>query len=341
MLIRKLLLFVFFIAFISSCDKKTGEGTSGNNDSIPPQLAELNEKIEDEPSNAANYHERAKYFFERRNFKSAIPDAEKALQLDSSKIDYYLSLSDIYFTSNRTRLSKETLEKGVKKFPNNTDALLKLAELMLYVKQHEESIKYINQALKQDQYIAKAYFMKGMNFKEMGDTASAISSMETAVEQDQQYYAAYVQLGLLYAAKKNPLSLDYYNNALKLKPNSKEVLYNIGKFHQDNKKYDKAIDAYNYLLKVDSTYKHAHFNLGVINLAYLNKPEEAIKHFTNATRVDDHYAEAFFGRGTAFELEGYPKQAEDDYVTALLINPDYEPARESLDKLRATFRKKK
>ena len=58
-----------------------------------------------------------------------------------------------------------------------------------------------------------------MKYKDLGDTAKAISSMQTAVEQDQQYYNAYMQLGILCAAQRNKLAVDYYKNALKVIPN--------------------------------------------------------------------------------------------------------------------------
>ena len=56
--------------------------------------------------------------------------------------------------------------------------------------------------LKIDETIAKGYFLKGMCYKESGDTTRAISSFQTACEQDNQYYDAYVETGRLFAAKK-------------------------------------------------------------------------------------------------------------------------------------------
>src|SRR6185369_1058886 len=148
----------------------------------------------------------------------------------------------------------------------NVDAMLKLAELYFYVKKYDKSIEYINMALKINKYNAKAYFMKGMNYKEIKDTAKAISSMQTAVEQDQTYYNAYMQLGILNAAQKNPLAVQYYKNALRIQPNSTEAWYDIGKYYQDVMDWTQASEAYATLLKIDPKYKNAFYNLGVINL---------------------------------------------------------------------------
>jgi len=90
----------------------------------------------------------------------------------------------------------------VKKFPENTDGLLKLGELYFFVKQYENAFAKINQALKINENLAKAYYLKGNIYKEIGDTAKAISSLETAIEQDNKNYGAFLDLGLIYAAKK-------------------------------------------------------------------------------------------------------------------------------------------
>ena len=82
--------------------------------------------------------------------------------------------------------------------------------------------------------------MKGMNYKEIKDTAKAISSMQTAVEQDQTYYSAYIQLGILCAAQKNPLAVQYYKNAMRIQPNSTEAWYDLGKYYQDVKDWAQA-----------------------------------------------------------------------------------------------------
>lgn len=341
-MINKLLYFFLVATFavaITSCGNSGDNSQTTANDSTAVDttaagLAELNKKILNDPNNPDLYHQRAQYYFKKsQDAEAAIADMGRAIKLDSTKAPYYLTLSDLFFSVNQTGNAKQALEKAIEADPQNTEAMLKLAELYLYVKKYQESIDYINMALKVDQYNARGYFMKGMNYKEIGDTAKAVSSMETAVEQDPQYYAAYVQLGLLHAAKKNPLAESYYNNALRVKPNSKEVIYNKGKFYQDMQNHEAALATYNQLLQLDPAHKYAHFNIGVIQLeqkAY----EEALKHFDTAIQIDPQYKEAFYGRGVTYEAMGDVKRAASDYGMALQIDPQYTPAMNSLRGLR-------
>lgn len=62
--------------------------------------------------------------------------------------------------------------------------------------------------------------------------------------------------------------MQYYNNALRLQPNSTEALYNRGLLFQNMGELDKALEDYNSILKIDNRYADAHYNMGYIDLAY-------------------------------------------------------------------------
>ena len=57
-------------------------------------------------------------------------------------------------------------------------------ELHYLYRKHEESLKDLNNVLRVDPYEAKAYYFKGLNFKELGDFEKAVSQFQTTVEQD-------------------------------------------------------------------------------------------------------------------------------------------------------------
>src|SRR3954469_11746002 len=289
---------VIFCLFMQSCSPDQKADSEKKNDSTvinaSASLEVLNQKILAEPKNPDLLHERAKYYLDKKDYPNCYVDMMSVLIQDSSKAAYYMTLSDLYFYTNKTRGSKKALEKAIELDGKNIEALLKLAELHLYVGQNKESIEYINKALAIDMYNAKAYFMKGMNYKDLKDTSKAISSMQTAIEQDKTYYHAYMQVGLLLAAKKNPLALQYYKNALQIVPNSTEAWYATGKFYQDMGDWDNAINTYNALATADAKNKSARYNLGVIYLLNLKKYPQALEQFTKAIQVDSNYVEAYY-----------------------------------------------
>lgn len=333
--------FLGLIAFVSSCKTDTAEAEGNDQkrtDSILnviqlPELKALNQKILDNPNDAGLYHERARLYLKLKLLEDAIYDVKRSIRVDSNKVEFYLTQADIYFAANETRNAKDVLEKVVRKFPTNTEGLLKLSELFFIVKQYENAFTKINEALKIDQNLSKAYFLKGDIYKETGDTAKAISSYETAIEQDNQNSGAFFSLGLIYSSRKSPLAFDYYDNVLRLKPNNVEALYAKGKLLQDLGRFDESIGIYKSLLKVDSLHPFALYNLGAIDLEVKKDAKSALSFFSQALNADPKYAEAYYARGVCYEELKDVSNAKADYQMCLQLKPNYEPAVEALNSL--------
>ncbi|MDQ3192660.1 MAG: tetratricopeptide repeat protein [Bacteroidota bacterium] len=324
----KLLLVVFCSFLLFSCVQKQKEEVNGEEAILPATkdsvLLSINEKLKKTPNDPELYHQRAKYFFETKgNVEAAMSDMSRLFKLDSSKVEYFITLSDLYFAKGAAGNVKASLDKALEINPENIDARMKLAELHLYLQNYKETISNIDKILRKDKYNSKAYFIKGMAFKELGDTVKALSSFQTTVEQDPDYYHAYMQLGLLYAIKKNKLALDYYNNALKANPNSTEAWYAIGMFCQESGMYERAKESYFNILDINPEHINAHYNLGFIHSEYLNDYKTGIEHFSNAISFKPTYYEAYYMRGYCYERLKELSKAEENYDLALKINPDY------------------
>lgn len=331
-----LILLAVFAVVSCSPKEKTEEAVVKKNDSIldkinSPELKAINELLIKETNNDSLYNQRARIYIGLKQFDEALGDVSRAIRIDSTNAKYYVTLADVYFATNKTRLSKETLETTVKKFPDNTEALLKLGELFYLVRQYENAITHINKALKVDENMANAYYLKGSVFKEMGDTSKAISSLQTAIEQDIKFFDAFVDIGILYAARKNPLAFEYYDNALRLKPGNENVLFAKAKLLQDLDKTDEAIAGYKSILTVNKNNENALYNLGAISLFKKKKANEAIDYFSKAIAVNPQYAEAYFARAASFEILKDINNAKADYNMCLQLKPNYEPAIQALN----------
>lgn len=323
---------ILFLAFLfTHCGLNHIEYTDAQKDTSITILTSL---ITENPKESNNYYKRSLLFIKQKKVIEAQQDIEKAISLDSSKASYYLAYCDVNIMQNKSRKSKEALEKCIQLDPKNIEAYLKMAELYLYVAQNKTSIEYIDKALLIDKNNAKAYFIKGLNFSEMKDTNSAISSFQTCVEQDPDYYRAYVELGILESGKKNPLALSHFQSALKLNPKSTEVYYATGMYFQNNNEIEKAIQTYNTILQIDSTYKNAIYNLGYLYLTEKEQINKAQYYFNKAILADDNYAEAYYMRGLCYEVQNKFKLAEQDYQNALKRKENFELAYDGLQRLK-------
>lgn len=296
-------------------------------DSLPAELKSIYQKYFSDVKNPEFYAEKAYYFFKESNYDSAYSCMYKAITFSSQNSKYYLSLANLYLAANETRKSKETLQQCVKSDSTNAEALMKLGELFFLVKKYDSAMFYINRCIMYDENNAKAYFEKGMILKESGDTALAVETFQNVVEIDAQHYDAYIQLGLLFAAKKANIAIEYYNSALKIEPKSIEAIYAKAKFFQDAGDWKNAEVQYKNILLLNPKNQDANFNLGYVYVE-MNKPDEALKYFDAAIKNDANYFKGYYGRGFCFKKMGRPNEALSEFKKCLTLSPDFQPAYE-------------
>lgn len=324
-------LLIPLIILISCKDNVVTEEEKEKADSLSiklnsPELKSLNAQLLINPSDPNLYVKRSKLYIQYKQFEEAIGDAKRAIRLDSTQAEYFIALADVYFAQNKTRQTKEILERSVIKFPESAEALMKLSELYFIVKQYQQAIENINKALRINENIARAYYLKGSIYRESGDTARAISSLETAIEQDNKFTDAYYDLGVIYAARKNQLAFDYYANATRSDPGYIEAYYAKAKLLQDIGKYDEAINAYTNLISRNKMYFQAYYNIGAIYLDAKRNYPKAIEYLTKTIEINNQFPPAYFARGYAFTKIGEKQKAVDDYKNCLRLDPDYSDA---------------
>lgn len=338
---KQSVLFLFILIALGACKNKSKEELKTEtsiNDSLSiklnsPELKAVNAELLDNPNSAELYDKRANIYISLKQLNEAVNDAKRAIKLDSAKADFYMTLVDAYYTQNNTRLAKELLEIIQKKFPENVDALLKLAEIYYIVKQYQKGIDYVNKALKINERLAKAYYLKGSIYRESGDTARAVSSLETAIEQDTKFENAYIDIALIYAARKNPIALEYYNNALKINPYNDNTIYARAKLLQDIGKIDEAIIEYKSILIKNKNCENCYYNLGAIYLEIKKDNKIALENFTNAIALNPNSAQAYFARGYTYSKLKDKASAKADYNMCLKIQPNFELAIQALNEL--------
>jgi len=330
-------IFLSGIFIFNSCspDKKKDQEAVVITDtsSTDKQLSALNSKIAQDPGNHDLLHQRAQLLIDQKRYQEALADMQKVLALDSTRSKYFITMADISFAANRTFDAKSFLEKAIRLDSTNTDAMLRLAELNLIVRQYAQSVSLLNKVLDKDKKNKTALFMRGMNYKENGDTSRAISDFQSAVEADPDFYNAYMQLGILNHLKNNPAAVEYFTQALRINPSSEEALYGRGLWYQDHNDLNKAIQDYTTIIQVNPQNRNAHFNLGYIHQIILKVYPEAIKHYSNAIAADSNYTEAFYNRGLCYEAVGNIRDAAADYKKALMLRPVYPPAEAGLKRV--------
>lgn len=330
MLYKQFFIVLVLIGLLWNCGEKQSTSETSFEATGNPAIDNVSAAIQINPNDPTLFAARAALLYENESYDNAINDLNKALSLDSTNVDYLHLLADIYLDYFKSRLALETLEKAAKFHPSDKNTLLKLAEFQMILTKYEASLKTIDQILRQDRQTPPAYFLMGMNFKEMGDTIRAINSFQEAVDMDAQLIEGWLQLGQLYATRKDPLALQYFNNAVKIAPNSIEANH-AKAYYLTNTLNDLegAIAIYRNINLIDPQYEEAYYNAGLLYLD-LEKLNEAYQQFNLAIQFSPTHIRAYYYRGYTNELLNKPDAAKLDYEQSLRMAPDYEAAKERL-----------
>jgi tetratricopeptide (TPR) repeat protein len=346
---KKNLIFLLIVTCISalviSCNtdgnKQTNSptpNTTTSGEKVDSALAELNLMIANDPNNYLNYLQRAKYFGDNLAFDKAFEDIARALKADSTKGEIYLYQGQLHWTKQQIKEAYDSYKTCLAYDSLNTDCMLKKAGIDIALKDYSTALGHINKALKINEYLPEAYYLKGRLYKDQKDTTLAQSSYATAIEVDPNYYDAYVEIGLLYAAQKSDLAKEYFNSAISLRPRSVEAWYAKAMFLQDNglkkkERYNEAFICYDSILHIEPKFFAANFNKGYIWLEYKQQYDSAAYYFTKALQQYPSYHQAYYNRGLCYESKNDYVKAESDYRAALSYSPQYTEAAEGVNRI--------
>ncbi len=296
--------------------------------------------VEENPSSTDAFYYRARYCIRQGLVDQALLDLETAMNIDSTIPKVRIAYGDVLLSKLAIEDSKVQYEFVLATDSSSVPALMGMSRIYALLNNNANAIAYLSRLLTIDPHYADAYFLKGMiyraDFYETGRKESwdrAMSSYQTAVEQNPDYYAAYVEMGVMHDQVNSDLAIDYYNSALDIYPESIEAWYNIGMFFQKRGELDTALATYRRLNEIDSTYPEPYFNQGYIHMLYTEKLDSAIYYFEKATHFDPEYFQAFNNIGLCYEKLGNEATAVGYYQKAVKINPDFDLAKENLRRL--------
>jgi len=349
-MMKRILGYFFALTFLIGCGTTVEEGstdreeTTESEDSAKPSASEgsasndsllllVNQKIREDLANPDLYAERAEIYFDAGDLEAGIKDLDRAFKLDSTNLNTLMAQAKFFTRRGRMEAAKRILDRAKRIHPQESDIYVLLAELFLIGKDYDQALQHADLGVKYDLYNEKAYFIKAYTFLELGDTNNAISSFQTAVEQNPDYYKGYLQLGLLYSELDDPLAIEYFENALAVKPNDKDALYSKAMFEQEHEMYNEAMQSYTQAIKAHPDFREAYYNMGFLHMFYLKLYREGLNYFDQAVKVDPEYYQAYYNRGYSFELLGDIGNAAKDYRKALSIRPDYTLAAKGLERV--------
>ncbi len=327
------LLFAAFLAGgISSCNSPKAENkeTSAEEavDSVKTDtvltIENLNEQIRKKPRSPELFFQRSQLYALQERFGPALIDVDIAITMDSLKPEYYVKQAEYFIYNAQPGTAIKALDRCLNIFPQNTDVLLKKAEIHLFQREYGRSQVILRDVALIDNDLAQVYFLEGLIRLENSDTLGAVKSLQIAVEKEADFYQGYITLARVYAEQFNDLAIDYYRAAIDIMNDSYEARYNLAMYFQDTERIDEAEEEYNYIIEnIVQDIANPYYNQGYINMIYRQDFKAAVEWFTQAIEKEPRYLEAWYNRGFCHEIMGKLKDAQRDYNKSLEIKPDY------------------
>jgi superkiller protein 3 len=277
---------------------------------------------------------RAHWYLDHRFISDLQADAEKIYKIDSSYAHRNALFALGAMEQGNYVLAKNFVDAALD-FENGKDeALYAKAELEFVANQLPKSLETVNDALRENQYHYRAYFLKGKIFLQAGDTAKAVSSIRTAVELNPEFYNGFKMLALAYESADTAFYKEYVNAAARVEPNNAEPLFMLADFHYRNGRISEAKETYKKSLAADSTFEFSHFNLGTIYLGDDIELDSALESFQKCVNIAPNYTNAWYNMGICYEYMDNAEKAIESYSRVLELNPAYQPARDAIENLK-------
>lgn len=320
----------FLLVLLTSC--------GGNSTKKKQKELSIDELYKKYPDSVPILIKHGNLMLERYDYEKALQDGAKAYRMQQSNIEArFLYANALNNRANRSvsdvMSAQSHFKYVVKKQPKNTTALVALATTYAQQGDNEKAFYYINEALRIDKKYRDAYILKGSIYLSMDNRKLAKSSYQTAVEQDPEFFAAYIKLGLIYQEEGDPLCIQYFITATQIRPNNIEAYYNLAYAYQQFDKIPDAQQTYREMLKKDPTFTPPLFQLGWIKQFKQNDLDSAIYFYNETLQKEPRYVEAWHNLGLAYETKGEKYQAIQYYRKALKYNPEFAISEEAIKRL--------
>lgn len=332
-----LCMLLVFSHLLPSC-KNDNDKTADTSDSLvapylkDPAIKALTDQIKNDPKNPELRYQRSMSFMQMGKTLPAFADIKRAIELDSTNAKYYFHEADVMLSDGYAEGAVQAFIKVIQMQPENKDARLRLAKTYLYAGDNNSSLAEVKRLIEMDKTAFEPYFIAGMNYKELKDTATAIQHFQNALQFKPDFYEAYMQLGLLTSKRNSNEAPQYFDNALRLDSNSVEAWYAKAKYYQDHKQYDKAKAIYKQLISKSPQNHDAFFNLGFIYILQ-DSLEKAQRHFDLVLRVQPNHSDAYYYRALCESELGNKTAAREDLTRCLALDPENELAQNLLNTL--------
>jgi arylsulfatase A-like enzyme/Tfp pilus assembly protein PilF len=279
------------------------------------------------------YIDKAAAYVYDTKYEKAIPLFKKVLKINPDDTEAYVSLGHIYEALGEVEKSIKSFEQALRLEPENLTTYIQLGVSYMKAERYIEGLDTFKKALDFNPRCKEAYFNMGLYYFQKQEWSEAKDLFKKILELDPGDGLAHNYMSVVYQRLGDFISAkSEAEAALKKDPNDSMALLNLGSVYQATQQTKDAQDVLERAVKVKPDLGKAHYFLGLVYFQQ-NRLKEAIGAFKQAILYDSNRAEAHFNLGFIYEQQNDLQQAMKEYQAALDIKPDFDPARQMLQRL--------
>ncbi|MCK5055823.1 MAG: tetratricopeptide repeat protein [Candidatus Aminicenantes bacterium] len=188
---------------------------------------QFKEAVKEDPTNADAYYYLGMSYKAERPF-DAVDAFKTAVSLDPDFTDAYCNLGEVYNQLEMYNYATQVLRQALRIKPDNFEALIQLGIAYASDKEYRAAVKVLERALDIEPD-AQAYLYLGIACMATRDYDKALGSFQASLDQDPEFYEAYIGLGYCFAIFKNwKRGIISLRRAESLAPGHPEIHYLLG-----------------------------------------------------------------------------------------------------------------
>jgi protein O-mannosyl-transferase len=273
--------------------------------------------------NSITYKNRGTAYSRAGNYRQAMEDLQKAIELNPTYSEAYNNRAGVYVSLGNYRQAVEDCDKAIEISPKYAMAYNNRASVQVSLGNYRQAIEDCDRAIELNPRYAEAYHNRGNAHARLGKYRRAIEDYDKALEMNPRYAPAYNSRAGVYQSGGNfKRAVEDLDRAIALNPNYAVAYNNRGNAYAGLGNNKQAIEDLNKAIEINPKYAEAYNNRAGV-YGTLGNYRQAVQDCDQAIELNPKYAEAYNNRGNAYTRLGDYRKGIENYGQALEINPKY------------------
>lgn len=256
-----------------------------------------------------------------KQYEKAMPNLEKAIELDKEFIEAYVAKATVFMETEKTDEAMKTLDAAAASVPKSALIKLTLADGHAKNEDYSSAIVNLDEALEIEPQNPVIHFKMAQMYRKMEELEDAQNALDEVSSIDSNYPGLSVEQGfLMELSGKIDDALETYEAALKINPDDINVKTRVAAASIYQKKYDRAKELLVEVLNENPDSADGNFYMGEI-FRIEKSGADAIPYFKTAVEIDANNPLYRVRYGSALAMIHDVGKASKQYDKALELDP--------------------